>query len=108
MELDDQIIKNTIIHELIHCFPYCNNHGVEFKKYAKFINEKLGYDIARTGNKKQDFENSNVEYKEAEHYNYKVVCNGCGQEFYRKRLQKNFTRKYRCAKCEGKFKVISL
>ena len=21
------IIKNTIIHELIHCLPYCNNHG---------------------------------------------------------------------------------
>ena len=31
MELDDKIIKNTIMHELIHCIPNCNNHGKEFK-----------------------------------------------------------------------------
>ena len=31
-----QKIKNTIMHEIIHCFPYCNNHGSEFKKYAKY------------------------------------------------------------------------
>ena len=36
MELNDDIIKNTIIHELIHCMPDCNNHGKEFKKYAGF------------------------------------------------------------------------
>ena len=38
LELNDDIIKNTIMHELIHCLPYCNNHGKEFKKYAEFIN----------------------------------------------------------------------
>ena len=108
MKLEDKIIKNTIIHELIHCFPYCNNHGEQFKKYANYINLKLGYDISRTGNKKEDFEKSNVEYKEAEQYNYKVICQGCGQEFYRKRLQKNFKRKYRCAKCNGKLEVFNL
>ncbi len=48
MGLNDDIIKSTIIHEIIHCMPCCNNHGIEFKKYAKYINEKLGYDISRT------------------------------------------------------------
>lgn len=47
MELEESIIKNTIMHEIIHCMPYCNNHGAEFKKYAKYINENLGYDISR-------------------------------------------------------------
>ncbi len=47
MQLDKNIIKNTIMHELIHCMPYCNNHGAEFKKYARYINEKLGYNISR-------------------------------------------------------------
>lgn len=47
MELDKSIIKNTIMHEIIHCMPFCNNHGAEFKKYARYINEKLGYDISR-------------------------------------------------------------
>lgn len=47
MELNNDIIKNTIIHEIIHCLPNCTNHGEEFKKYAKYINSKLGYDISR-------------------------------------------------------------
>lgn len=47
MELEDKIIKNTIMHELIHCMPYCSNHREKFKEYAKYINLKLGYDISR-------------------------------------------------------------
>ena len=64
MNLNDNIIKNTIIHELIHCMPYCNNHGKQFKAYAKVINEKLGYNISRVGNKEVDYKASNIEYKE--------------------------------------------
>lgn len=108
MELDDSIIKNTIMHELIHCMPYCNNHGTEFKKYANLINTTYGYDISRVGNKKKDFENSNIEYNEEVQYKYKVVCKTCGQEFYRQRLSKNFKRKYRCGKCGSTFKVSTL
>lgn len=108
MELDDKIIKNTIIHELIHCIPYCNNHGKEFKRYAKYINQKLGYNIARTGNKKEDYLKSNVKYNEKEDYKYHIMCINCGQALFRKRLNKNFIQKYRCAKCNGKFKIISL
>lgn len=47
MDLNDKIIKNTIIHELIHCMPYCSNHGEKFKEYVQYINLKLGYDISR-------------------------------------------------------------
>ena len=106
MELEKNIIKNTIMHELIHCLPYCNNHGAEFKKYAKIINSTYGYDISRVGNKKKDFEKSNIEFKEKENYKYKIICKGCKQEFFRKRLNRNFTRKYRCAKCGGRFDVF--
>ena len=74
LELDDNIIKNTIIHEIIHCMPNCNNHGEEFKKYAKYINNKLGYNISRVGDKKQDYIKSNIEYKEEEKYNYHIKC----------------------------------
>lgn len=96
IELNDDIIKNTIIHELIHCMPKCTNHGEEFKRYAKLINEKLGYNITRAGNKKEDYEKSNIEYNEIENYKYRIKCKNCGQIFYRKRLNKNFTKKYRC------------
>ena len=108
LELDEDIIKNTIIHEIIHCFPNCNNHGIQFKKYVKYINDKLGYNISRVGNKKEDYIKSNVEYKEKEQYNYHIKCTNCGQSFFRKRLSRNFTRKYRCGKCKGKFQVENI
>ena len=109
MDLNEDIIKNTIMHELIHCMPRCNNHGEYFKKYAELINEKLGYNISRTGNKERDFNKSNVEYKEKEiKYNYKIICEKCSQNFLRQRITRGFSRKYRCGKCGGKFTIINL
>ena len=108
LELNDDIIKNTIMHELIHCLPYCNNHGKEFKKYAEFINEKLGYEIQRLGNKEKDYEKSNIVFDKSDEveYKYKVRCKECGIVFYRQRLKKNFIRDYRCGKCKGKLELI--
>ena len=108
MELNDDIIKNTIMHELIHCFPYCNNHGKEFKMYAKVINSKLGYNITRAGNRELDSKDSNVKYEEKNINRYKIECEKCGQTFFRQRCNKNLTRRYRCAKCGGKLKVEKL
>lgn len=108
LELDEKIIKNTIMHEIIHCLPRCNNHGKYFKEYAKFINYKLGYNISRLGNVEEDYKKSNKEFKENTSYNYKIECPKCGQIFYRKRLNKNFTVKYRCGKCDGKFIVYHI
>lgn len=108
MELENKIIKNTIIHELIHCMPDCNNHGETFKKYANTINQALGYDISRVGNKAEDYKQSNIEYKEERKYNYKIECQKCGQTVYRQRYNRNFTKKYRCGKCGGKFDVYRI
>lgn len=107
MQLRDDKIKNTIIHELIHCLPNCNNHGKEFKKYSKIINQNLGYNISRLGDKKQDFEESNLKFKdELNEYKYKIQCSSCNQIYYRKRLLKNFVKKYRCGRCKGKLIII--
>jgi len=106
MELDDDIIKNTIMHELIHCFPNCNNHGKIFKNYAKFINQQLNYNIQTVGNKKEDYKKSNLEYLEQKaNYKYKIVCLKCGIMIYRQRLKKDLIKKYRCGKCGGKLKL---
>ena len=106
MKLEDKIIKNTIIHEIIHCLPDCNNHGDTFKKYAKDINQKLGYNIKRLGNREADCKKSNIDFKEDENFKYKIVCEDCGQIFLRKRLKKDFTKKYRCGKCKGNLKIF--
>ncbi len=108
MELNDDIIKNTIMHELIHCFPDCNNHGKIFKMYAKIINHKLGYDISRVGNKADDYKKSNLEFvEEYAKFKYKIICQECGLIYYRQRLLKNFTKKYRCGKCKGKLMLFN-
>ena len=108
MDLNDDIIKNTIIHEIIHCFPDCNNHGKYFKMYAKIINKKLGYDISRLGNKEEDYKKSNLEYnQEKPKYKYKIICEKCGLIYYRQRMVKNFEKKYRCGKCRGKLRILS-
>ena len=86
----------------------CNNHGSEFKKYAKLRNNTYGYDISRVGDKKKDYEKSNLEYSEGQKYNYRVVCKGCDQEFYRQRINKDFTKKYVCGKCKSKFEVVKI
>ena len=91
-----------------NCIPYCNNHGSEFKKYAKLINNTYGYDISRVGDKKKDYEKSNLDYSEGQKYNYRVVCKGCDQEFYRQRINKDFTKKYVCGKCKSKFEIVKI
>ena len=106
MELEDKIIKNTIMHEIIHCFPNCNNHGTNFKNYSNLINQKLGYNIKRLGNREEDYKKSNIEFEaEIKKYKYKIICKECGQVFLRQRLQKNFTRKYRCGKCRRRVEI---
>lgn len=108
LDLNDDIIKNTIMHELIHCLPKCNNHGHEFKKYTEYINSKLNYNINRVGNKQEDYKQSNVEYKDERKNNYKIICTRCNQTFYRQRCVHNFEKKYRCGICKGKLKIIKL
>lgn len=108
MKLNDDIIKNTIMHELIHCIPFCNNHGKEFKKYANYINQKLGYHITTKGNIQEDYKVSKLEYKEDVNYKYKIECQSCGQIIYRKRFNSNLIKRYRCGKCKGKLKLVEV
>ena len=111
MELNYDIIKNTIMHEIIHCFPYCNNHGKEFKKYARYINTHLGYNVSRLGNKEEDYKKSNLEYtppQTAPNYKYKIECQKCGKYFFRLRYNKNLTKHYRCGICGGKLSAIKI
>lgn len=108
MDLNEDIIKNTIMHEIIHCFPDCNNHGKHFKMYAKIINQKLGYNISRLGNKEDDYKKSNLEFNEEKtKFKYKIICQDCGLIYYRQRLLKNFVKKYRCGKCKGKLVILN-
>lgn len=107
-ELNEEILRNTIIHEIIHCFPYCNNHGNEFKKYARYINLKLGYNITTRGNKEKDYLASNLKLDQENQFKYQITCVNCGYSFKRKRLNVDYEKKYRCGKCGGHLKMKEL
>lgn len=105
-EVEDQKIKEVIAHELLHTCRGCQNHGQQWKAYARRVKERLGYNITTT---------TRYEYfdltkpKMAETNKYKIVCQKCGTTTYRKRqckLAKN-PQNYRCIKCGGTLKVVS-
>ena len=103
--------KDELIKEL-----YKDNLSLhkELSKQAKVINEAEKYQkerdkiLADNQALHNQVENIKIEYKEKENYKYKIECKTCGQTFFRKRLSKNFTRKYRCGKCNGKFTIIEI
>ena len=43
----EKSLKNTLIHELIHTVPDGLCHTGEWKKWAKYVSEKTGYNIKR-------------------------------------------------------------
>ena len=43
----EKSLRNTLIHELIHTVPDGMCHTGEWKKWAKYVSEKTGYNIKR-------------------------------------------------------------
>ena len=97
-------LKNTLIHELLHTCPGCDNHGAKWKALAQRVNQAYGYGIRRLASP----EEKGVAAPEAAQVKYRFVCQGCGQTVARmrsSRFTENYTR-YRCGKCGGKFKKL--
>lgn len=51
-------IKNTILHELLHTFPECQNHLKIWKSYANKVNSLTGLNICRVGGNKTEIDNN--------------------------------------------------
>lgn len=47
LENTEKSLRNTLIHELIHTIPDGMCHTGEWKKWAKYVSEKTGYNIQR-------------------------------------------------------------
>lgn len=81
LKCDEKLIKETLIHELIHTCKNCFNHGYNFIKYAQKVNNMLNYRIVVINRDKQ--------FSEKIQYKYEITCVECGAKFYRHRLPKN-------------------
>ena len=45
----EKSLRNILIHELLHTVPGGYNHKAGWKKWAKYVSEKTGYNIQRRG-----------------------------------------------------------
>ena len=98
--LPEDMLENTIIHELIHSCDGCQNHGPNFHRYGDKVNRELGYKIA-TYVSKSEAETMRNYYKPKER-KYIVYCPNCGHEWKYKvqgRVYK-YPYMYRCGLCQ--------
>lgn len=77
---DEEMLKTTLAHELVHTCPDCFNHGPEFVKIGKMVEEKLGITIST-----KDFDISEIIKQRAK---YALICPQCEYHRYLQRKSK--------------------
>ncbi len=97
-----ELLRVTLVHELLHTCPGCRNHGPRWKAWAQRVQEVLGYRIQRT----VPVEGA-AEPLRHEEVKYVLECQSCGARIGRMRLSKAVKSpwRYRCP-CGGKLKRI--
>ena len=101
---DPQLLRATLVHELLHTCYGCQNHGKRWKAYAQTAGEALGLSITRTV--KAEGESQPLRREEMKYF---LRCEQCGAVIGRYRMCKlvKYPWRYRCAACGGKLQRIS-
>lgn len=94
-ETDDGLI-NTILHEILHTCPRCNNHGEVWKSYASKIYNRYGIKIERTSTSEEKMVNNDID-----DHKYIVKCEKCGKEFKYYRMANVVKYPERFQHCNG-------
>lgn len=99
---DPDLLRTTLVHELLHTCPGCRDHGLRWKSYATIANKALGLDIQRTVRLEE--ESQPLRHEEVK---YILECQSCGARIERMRMSKAVKSpwRYRC-RCGGKLKRI--
>ena len=107
-EANTNEVKNTIVHEILHCTKGGNGHKGNWEKLANKVNRELGYHISRCSSYESFGIKRPTSDRERESYQYEFKCQGCGQIIRRKRQSKfvNNYKNYRCGICGGDFNRI--
>lgn len=109
-EASDKVLKQVILHELLHTCTGCFNHGKKWKKLAEQANYTYGYRIQRLSAPEELGMAAMEREGQRPAYKYRIRCKKCGTVSYRMRKSKvvEKPRKYRCAKCGGALEVDQL
>ena len=104
-DVDDQAVKDTIVHELLHTIPGCFKHTGKWKQYANTVNRLLPqYKIKRGSS----YEEKGLEdLRPKPQCRYILKCLRCGSEIGRQRMSAavEHPEHYRC-KCGGRLTRI--
>lgn len=95
-------LRETLLHELLHTCPGCQNHGAAWKAWAAKAGEAFGVSIRRLAPAEEG-----RPPKRREPIKYVLECRSCGAKIARSRLSKAVLHpeRYRC-KCGGKLKRV--
>lgn len=69
-----ELLRNTLLHELLHTCYGCQNHGKRWKAYAQKVGQALGVDIRRTAAVEGPWEPLR-----REEVKYLLRCQSCGR-----------------------------
>ena len=99
-----ELLRNTLLHELLHTCYGCQNHGKRWKAYAQRVGEALGVEITRT----VPLEGPAQPLRQ-EPVKYLLQCQSCGRLIPRRRLSKavKYPSRYRCP-CGGKLRRVDM
>lgn len=98
---NEELLKNTIAHELVHTIKGCYNHGDLFKATGKSL-ERYGFQ----GVDERVSDAEEMEIAKKNKAKYVLSCVKCGKQWYRQKKSKMVTQpwNYGC-KCGGMLKV---
>lgn len=100
-----KLIKETLIHELIHTCKNCFNHGNNFKYFMYVVNNETDYNVTINSNNKE-YAKQVENFRKNSKPKYKITCVKCGMVTYRSRLNKNI--KYTHAIDDGELLIEKL
>ena len=109
-KLSEYVIKNVMIHELIHSVPGAANHGKTFKRWADIMNSR-GWIIEPHSDLRRLAELSGKRMEDlALPETVFIACRICGDYVLKKENSATlrFTGRHRCGKCDGGLDVISV
>ena len=76
--MSEKSLRATLVHEIIHTFPRCNNHREEFQYWARIFSRKYGVDLGTKCSRQETIEFNRANLVHSKNIS---VCVDCGLFF---------------------------